>query len=178
MSCCWGAGMAALGKQPTPFCVLALLFGFLHCSTIGFAASSNICTRKFVDSRRHNLAGPSPPARQGCGDWQAYPLYDWRIRPSELAACKALENASCSPGLCVQQTIAFVLFATRCSPLRYRAGPLCRLLHYHCIATTAGCAYGCSTAPPPHQQPWQGQRCASSSCRAGPSSACCASRRP
>ena len=172
--------MAALGKQPTPFCVLALLFGFLHCSTIGFAASSNICTRKFVDSRRHNLAGPSPPARQGCGDWQAYPLYDWRIRPSELAACKALENASCSPGLCVQQTIAFVLFATRCSPLRYRAGPLCRLLHYQAkrqaallparAALTTACRAaltGARRQASPHQQPWQGQRCASSSCRAG-----------
>ena len=60
--------MAARGEQPTPFfCVLALLFAFLHSVTFGFAASSN-WHAKFVDSRRHNLRRPrsAHPTRM-CG---------------------------------------------------------------------------------------------------------------
>ena len=50
-------------------------------------------------------------------------------------------------------------------------------LCYARIALTTGLVWVVHAVAAPYQQPWPAPRSASSSCRAGPSSACCASRR-
>ena len=171
--------MAARGEQPTPFLCSRFAFcPFAHLPC-GFAACSNLHTKVGVDNlpasrrprstRPRRMGGPSI-------------LSSVRLYCSvALAACKTLARSS-SEFVCRKHS--------HWCPLP-RAVPLRRVTLTRCAGllqsrTSTPSSRLLQSALQQHslaravvdQQPWQELHYASSSCRAGPSSACSASRKP